>query len=100
MKVPVGLVGGPLEHRAMMVEHDTKWIFISLIEGYANKTVMAQWPHDEAPKSIPKIPRPVVCYRYSTDTPKLLFEFEESWSDVEMIDGEEEAQAGDIILPE
>lgn len=99
MKVPVGLVGGPLNARALMIEHGTKWLFISFTHGFVNKTIMAQWAHDEAPKGVPKIPRPVVTYRFSTDTPRLLFEFDEGWSDMEMIDGEEETQ-GDIILHE
>ena len=46
MKVPVGLIGGPLENRALMIEHNTKWLFISLTEGYSNKTIMAQWQHE------------------------------------------------------
>lgn len=87
MKVPAGLIGGPLHLRALMVDHDTEWLFISPVHSSTKQAVIAQWPHEHAPSSMPDIPRPIVCYRYRTDDPKRLFEYEPKWSDE--VDGEE-----------
>lgn len=86
MKIPTGLIGGPLNGRALLIESNTLWLFISVLDDAMNQTIIAQWPHEDPPTKLPKIPRPLLCYRYKTNDPRMLFGYEKSLSD--SLDGE------------
>lgn len=83
----VRLTGGPFDAGVVGIQQsNTTWLFM-LYEGpLTTRTLMAEWPHDDAPVGRPPLPPgPIVTYRLTKmnrEAEKAEFEYDAKHSDV------------------